>query len=163
LLEEGLAIVKAISDRYDGVRRNPWNQIEWGNHYTRAMASYSVLLALSGFRYSAVQRSVSFHPRLNPESFQCFFAAGSAWGLFSQRRQTGTLTAKIESRHGELKLQRVVLGIDAAAKVAITAPDGHSLSGKLTPSADDVQIDLSRELVIGEGQAASLVVSPAKP
>ena len=152
-----------MSERYDGVRRNPWNQIEWGNHYTRAMASYSVLLALSGFRYSAVEKCRNLPARISPESFQCFFAAGSAWGLYSQRQQKGTLTAKIESRHGELKLQRVVLGIEAAAKVAITAPDGHSLSGKLTPSADGVQIDLSRELVIGEGQAASLVVSPAKP
>jgi non-lysosomal glucosylceramidase len=158
LLEEGLAIVKAISDRYDGVRRNPWNQIEWGNHYSRAMASYSVLLALSGFRYSAPDRTVTFHPRLNAENFQCFFAAGSAWGLYSQKRQGGTLTAKIESRQGELKLQQVVLGSEAAAKVAITAPDGQLLSGKLTRSADGVQIDLSRELVIGEGQSAAFVV-----
>jgi len=62
LLDEGLAIVKAISDRYDGVRRNPWDQIEWGHHYTRAMASYSVFLALTGFRYSAVEGSlISLH------------------------------------------------------------------------------------------------------
>jgi uncharacterized protein (DUF608 family) len=30
LLEEGLAIARGVSDRYDGVRRNPWNQIERG-------------------------------------------------------------------------------------------------------------------------------------
>ena len=79
LIDEGMSIVKGISGRYDGVRRNPWNQIEWGNHYSRAMASYSVLLALSGFRYSAVDGEIVFQPRIRPEDFRCFFAAGSAW------------------------------------------------------------------------------------
>jgi len=83
LIDEGLSIVNAVSGRYDGVRRNPWNQIEWGNHYSRAMASYSVMLALSGFRYSAVDREIEFRPRLRAEDFQCFFSAGTAWGLYS--------------------------------------------------------------------------------
>ncbi len=77
LIDEGMQIVKGISGRYDGVRRNPWNQIEWGNHYARAMASYSVMLAMSGFRYSAVEREIVFQPRMHPEDFRCFFAAGS--------------------------------------------------------------------------------------
>ena len=107
LLEEGLAIVKAVSDRYDGGRRNPWNQIEWGNHYSRAMASYSVLLALSGFRYSAVERSVTFQPRLSSGDFRCFFAAGSGWGLYSQNQKGGRLTSKLECRHGKLVLRHL--------------------------------------------------------
>ena len=53
LLEEGLAIVKGVADRYDGLRRNPWNEVECGSHYARALASWSVLTALSGYGYSA--------------------------------------------------------------------------------------------------------------
>ena len=48
LVEEGLAIVKAVRDRYDGERRNPWNEVECGNHYARALSSWSLLTALSG-------------------------------------------------------------------------------------------------------------------
>jgi uncharacterized protein (DUF608 family) len=48
LLEEGLSIVKAVRDRYDGLRRNPWDEVECGHHYARAMSSWGVLLALSG-------------------------------------------------------------------------------------------------------------------
>jgi len=81
MVPEGLNIVKAISHRYDGARRNPWDQIEWGHHYSRAMASYSLLLALSGFRYSAVEGKIAFQPAVHREDFRSFFAAGTAWGL----------------------------------------------------------------------------------
>ncbi len=99
MIEEGLSVVNGICGRYDGVRRNPWNQIEWGNHYSRAMASYSVMLALSGFRCSAVERKLTFQPRIHSEEFRCFFAAGSGWGLYSQSSKTEALATRLECRH----------------------------------------------------------------
>jgi uncharacterized protein (DUF608 family) len=56
MIEEGLAIIKGARDRYDGIGRppiprNPWNEIECGGHYARAMSSWSILLALSGYEY----------------------------------------------------------------------------------------------------------------
>ena len=47
MIEEGFAIVKAARDRYDGIprppiQRNPWNEIECGGHYARAMSSVVV-------------------------------------------------------------------------------------------------------------------------
>ncbi|MDH7561587.1 MAG: GH116 family glycosyl hydrolase [bacterium] len=38
-IDEGLSVVKGARDRYDGLRRNPWEEIECGHHYARAMAS----------------------------------------------------------------------------------------------------------------------------
>lgn len=49
LLDEGLEVVEAVRHRYDGERRNPWNEFECGSNYARSMASYALLLALSGF------------------------------------------------------------------------------------------------------------------
>jgi non-lysosomal glucosylceramidase len=40
-----------IRARYDGEKRNPWDEAECGHHYARAMAAWSGVLALSGFRY----------------------------------------------------------------------------------------------------------------
>ena len=48
LHEEGLRILEALRGRYDGRRRNPYNEIECGDHYARAMAGWSVLEALGG-------------------------------------------------------------------------------------------------------------------
>jgi hypothetical protein len=50
-----LEIIMAIRARYDGLKRNPFNEAECGHHYARAMASWAAILALSGFEYSAVE------------------------------------------------------------------------------------------------------------
>src|SRR5260221_8971047 len=42
---EGLAILEGVRGRYDGTRRNPYNEIECGDHYSRAMAGWSLLQA----------------------------------------------------------------------------------------------------------------------
>jgi len=67
LMDEGLAIVKAVRERYDGERRNPWNEFECGSNYARSMASYSLLLALSGFEYDMRKGHIGFSPKINKE------------------------------------------------------------------------------------------------
>ena len=163
MIEEGLSIVKGISGRYDGVRRNPWNQIEWGNHYSRAMASYSVMLALSGFRCSAVERKLTFQPRIHPEDFRCFFAAGSGWGLYSQNSKAEALTSKIECRHGELILRRLVVGVGAVKKAftksTILGADRKQLRCSVKFLEDRFEIDLEEEHVLREGESATTVLT----
>ena len=73
--------MKAARSRYEGCTRNPWNEYECGNWYARAMASYALLGALSGFRYSAVERTLWFAPRLKARPFECFFSAASGSSL----------------------------------------------------------------------------------
>ncbi len=53
MTEEGLRILTGLRDRYDGSRRNPYNEIECGDHYSRAMAGFSVLDAWTGAWYDA--------------------------------------------------------------------------------------------------------------
>jgi hypothetical protein len=104
-VKEGLTIVKAMRTRYDGRIRNPWNEYECGNYYARAMSSYALLAALSGFRYSAVQRALWFAPQLGIRPFKSFFSAASGFG-------TITLDAKsltIQILEGELAVEKLVL------------------------------------------------------
>jgi non-lysosomal glucosylceramidase len=88
---ESRDILRAIRSRHDGVRRNPWNEYECGSHYARALASYGLLIALSGMRYDAVEGTLSF--RETP--FRSFWsipgsATGGAWGI-AERREDGSL------------------------------------------------------------------------
>jgi non-lysosomal glucosylceramidase len=163
LIDEGLQIVKGISGRYDGVRRNPWNQIEWGNHYARAMASYSVMLAMSGFRYSAVEREIVFQPRMHPEDFRCFFAAGSAWGSYSQQLNNGSLKATVDCRYGEMKLRHVLLGGEQTkttfSTASVVAPDGRKVECSLAPSKRGIRIDLNDDVSIGAGQSLTATLA----
>ncbi len=67
-IEKGLEIVRVCRKRYDGVRRNPFNEYECGHWYARALSSYSLLEALSGVRYDAVDKALRAHPALVSES-----------------------------------------------------------------------------------------------
>jgi len=87
-VDEGIEIVEALRARHDGVRRNPWNEVECGNHYARSMASWALLLALSGMRISAENGGATFEPADEllsaPEPFKVFWSDGRNWGVYSQ-------------------------------------------------------------------------------
>ena len=104
-MNEGLSIVKAMRSRYDGRVRNPWNEYECGNYYARAMASYALLGALAGFRYSAVQRALWFGPQLHSLPFKTFFSTASGFGTIVL--VLGSLC--IQMIEGELALEKLVL------------------------------------------------------
>lgn len=45
---EAERVVRNVRDRYDGRRRNPFDEAEYGHHYVRALASWSVFRAFAG-------------------------------------------------------------------------------------------------------------------
>jgi len=75
-VDEGLTIVKSVRERHDGYRRNPWNEVECGHHYARSMASWALLLALSGFKYDMLKGTISFKPKINEDNFTSFWSTG---------------------------------------------------------------------------------------
>jgi hypothetical protein len=113
LLNEGLTIVKAVRSRYDGRTRNPWNEYECGNWYARAMASYSLLGALAGFRYSAVERTLWFGPQLNIRPFKSFFSTAFGFGTIGLDDRS----VSIQMIEGELPIEKLVLTVGGEARV----------------------------------------------
>ena len=79
----GIELIANIRRRYDGERRNPWNEAECGHHYARAMASWAGMVALSGFHYNGVQTSLRVQPRVNAQNFKCVWSTGTGWGSFA--------------------------------------------------------------------------------
>jgi len=100
-VEEGLRIVKACRERHNGIERSPWNEVECGHHYARSLASYGVLLALTGFRCDAVNKILYFKPAINREDFVVFFCCGDGWGLYRG--------GKIETLCGDLSEYKVIV------------------------------------------------------
>lgn len=114
MLDEGLAIAKAARERYDGVPRppiprNPWSEIECGGHYARAMASWSLLTAVSGFEYDGPAGRLGFAPRLRPERFKALFTAAEGWGTFAQQVEANRHRVTIEVSAGALSLRTLEL------------------------------------------------------
>ncbi|HEY9075639.1 MAG TPA: GH116 family glycosyl hydrolase [Anaerolineaceae bacterium] len=81
--EQALTIVRAARSRYDGHTRNPWNEYECGSYYARAMSSFGLLLAVSGFRYRAPTGTLEIAPQVDERPFTCFFSTATAWGTLT--------------------------------------------------------------------------------
>ena len=111
LLEEGLAITRTIHDRYHPSKRNPYNEVECSDHYSRAMASYGVFLNICGFRYHGPEGRLSFSPQLFPENFKAAFTAAAGWGAYSQSLENGIRQARITLRYGQLTLKTLALAL----------------------------------------------------
>jgi len=108
MVDEGLEILEALRRRYDGSRRNPYNEIECGDHYSRAMAGWSITEALSGLRYDGTQNSIRFSPVRSENSTKLPFVIGSAWGTVSFG-SNGNTRADLDCAFGEVTLRKLVL------------------------------------------------------
>jgi uncharacterized protein (DUF608 family) len=135
-LAEGLKIVKAVRDRHNGYRRNPWNEVECGNHYSRSMASWALIDALCGHQWSATDRTLRFAPKMAADNFRSFFAAGTAWGAFSQKLTNRGGTATIDVQHGSMTVSRVILTPGRAPRTLKVSLGGKPRRGNLIPRDD---------------------------
>ncbi|HZR58852.1 MAG TPA: GH116 family glycosyl hydrolase [Terriglobales bacterium] len=77
--DEGLEIVRACRSRYDGRIRNPFDEIEAGHWYARAMSSYALLQAFSGARFDAVEKILYLRPAIKGD-FRCFLSTATGFG-----------------------------------------------------------------------------------
>ncbi len=144
VVTEGLAVTRAVHDRYHASRRNPWNEVECGDHYARSMASYGVFLAACGFEYHGPKRHVGFAPRVFSRTdgsrgapFKCAFTTAEGWGTFSQQPADRAANCRILLKWGELRVRTIALAVPETAhpknvKVTIAgrvAESSHSQSG----------------------------------
>lgn len=104
---DGMKCIRAIRARYDGQRRSPWDEAECGHHYARAMASWTAVLALTGFQYDGVNQTMTFAGK----NGRWFWSNGSAWG-----------TCVIRGRRVELSVSQ---GLLAVKEVKLTGV-GHA-------------------------------------
>jgi len=118
LTADGLKCIRAIRDRYDGHKRSPWDEAECGHHYARAMASWTAVLALTGFQYSAVTGTIEFAAATKPVTW--FWSTGNAWGTCRQQPRRGKIQVTFRVEQGTLRLRSVKLAGAGAAAIKDT-------------------------------------------
>jgi uncharacterized protein (DUF608 family) len=101
-IEEGLEIVRACRDRYDGRVRNPFNEYESGHWYARAMSSYGLLQGLSGARYDAVEKVLYLQPSVTGD-FRAFLSTATGYGTVGIRAGQPF----IEVRQGTIEVREI--------------------------------------------------------
>jgi len=103
-VEAGLEMVRAVRERHDGYKRNPWNEAEAGDHYARSLASWGVYAALCGSEVDLVEGTLRFTPAISAEEFSAFFICGRAWGVYRQSidPSSGAVAHEVEVLYGDL-------------------------------------------------------------
>ncbi len=166
MLTEALAICRAAHDRYHPAKRNPWNEVECGDHYSRAMASYGVFLALCGFEYHGPKGHLGFAPRLQPEDFRAAFTAAEGWGTIAQQRQADQQRQQIVVRWGRLRLGSLAFELPDGAKLVdltVTA-NGRQLEAVAAQQEQSrrIYIKLAEPVTIHSGQTLEAVLKLAR-
>jgi len=113
MTQEGLDIVRRCRDRYDGVRRNPFNEYECGHWYARALSSYGLLQALSGARYDAVDKTLHIDSRVG-DDFRSLLCTAGGYGTVGLREGHPFL----EVKSGKIDVEHVfVSGAEISKKL----------------------------------------------
>jgi len=127
MVKEGVALVKAVRDRYDGERRNPWNEVECGSNYARSMASYALLNAFSGLRFDMVRQEIGFQPvHAVAGRFKSFWSLGTAWGEVDIRPDGATLHV----RYGELTIKTLAFSLSKGGGTVSVTLQGRRVPHK---------------------------------
>jgi uncharacterized protein (DUF608 family) len=158
IVDEALAIVKGARERYDGTKRNPWNEIECGGHYARAMSSFALLTAAQGGLYDGPAGVIGFAPRLAPEKHRSFFAGAEGWGTFEQTRSDREQRATLAIAWGTLAVRELRVQAPWPAREAVvSAPWGESKVA-LEREGDWLRVPLGerRRLAAGQSLTAAL-------
>jgi uncharacterized protein (DUF608 family) len=122
--KNGLQCMQNTRDRYDGRKRSPFDEAECGHHYARAMITWAAGLALSGFRFSGVERMMRFSRR--PGTW--FWSNGYAWGTCTLKPRRSGMGVTLSVLHGSLVLSRFEIADVGEHQFARTARIGRGRS-----------------------------------
>ena len=115
--ERAEAVVKAIRDRYDGEKRNPWSEIECGSNYARSMASYGLLLAYSEFFCNMPESYIHFGGK---KSGTYPWSGAGTWGTVTSSKNGMVITVLGDP------LKITYIGTINAARTISVKIDGQS-------------------------------------
>jgi uncharacterized protein (DUF608 family) len=142
LVRQGVECVTNARFRFDGERRNPWDEPECGHHYARAMSAWSPVVALTGFYWHGPSRKLKIAPRMRAASVKLFWATGTGWGTFTQ----AAARVSLKVLHGRLPLRSVEIpagGVRGSASLL-----GQPVLG----SYKDKTFSFAEEIVLREGE-----------
>jgi hypothetical protein len=153
MTDEAMVICRAVHDRYQPSLANPYNEVECGDHYARAMASWGVYLSLAGFSYNGPAGRIGFAPKINADSFRAAFTTAEGWVVFEQKRENGHQTNQLKVVRGSLRLQEVSLGLPVgkAVGVAQVTLDGKPFPAIVAGEAGRVTLSVESDTVLKAG------------
>ena len=159
MVDEGLEIVRNLRARHDGTRRNPYNEIECGDHYARAMAGWTVLDALSGLDYDGAHKSISFGSAAGPENVRYPFVVGTGWGTFARTKTASGWEIEISLRLRQRRIRIPARWRSSRRQSIQLSLDDKSVSATPIKGVEGVVFSVPPGFVIRAGQTLTGIIS----
>ncbi len=156
MVQQGVECIRNIRARYDGEKRNPWDEAECGHHYARAMASWSSVVAISGFDYDGRQAAVVAVPRIPHSTFQCFWSNGTGWGTFSYAAVGGGTRFTLRVMAGKLNCRSCE--ITGAGRTTSAQINGGRQEHTIEAASGRTIFRFSEPVTVTQGQSLQLEV-----
>ena len=160
MLTEGLSIMKAVHERYNGAKRNPYDEVECSSHYARSMASYGIYIAVCGFSYHGPKGELGFAPKINPEDFKCAFTTAEGWGTFMQKIENKAHSCNILLNYGQLFLKMFtteLLNNSAIESVSVALEDSK-IPIEFGQKGKNLQVKFKSEINMKNNETLSIKV-----
>jgi uncharacterized protein (DUF608 family) len=148
MVQQAREVVRSVHERQARSGRL-WNHMECGDHYYRAMSSWSVLLSLTGFRLDVPRGTVTFAPAADGD-FRAPWVAPTGWGTFG-RSADGL---KVECAAGSLRWKALRCGVPAGELRAQLDGEERAVTvsewdrGAVLEFADAAELRAGGELVV---------------
>jgi non-lysosomal glucosylceramidase len=156
MTKEGVECVENIRARFDGEKRNPWDEPECGHHYARAMSSWSTVVALSGFLYDGPAAAVTAVPKMPRDNFKCFWAMGTGWGTYSLRRNNAGTIFSIKVLAGTLACNSCEIA--ATGIMAAVESGGRTVKNRVTRNHERALVTFDETLRLASNDEIRMTV-----
>jgi len=158
LVDKGLMQVRLMHERYLGAKRNPWNEVECGSHYSRSMASHGACIAACGYEYHGPKGFLAFAPRVTPENFRAPFTVAQGWGTYSQQSQSSDFKAQIVLKWGKLRVKTLAFDVAGKPRNITVTVNGRSVAATHVFDKGRVKITLAADAVINVGEKIEVMI-----
>ncbi|HUT31678.1 MAG TPA: GH116 family glycosyl-hydrolase [Sedimentisphaerales bacterium] len=158
LVDKGLMQVRLMHERYLGAKRNPWNEVECGSHYSRSMASHGAFVAACGYEYHGPKGFLAFAPRVTPESFRAPFTAAQGWGTYTQQSHPSDFRARIVLKWGKLRVRTLALAVAEKPHNVSVMLNASPVAAAHVFDKGRVKITLAADAVITAGEKIEVMI-----
>lgn len=148
---DGVKIVETVHRRYLRAGQ-PWNHIECGGHYSRAMSSWATLLAATGFKPDLPNNALEISPKA-PGRFHAPWFTSAAYGTI----HCAGRTISIHCVSGKLELKRLKT-VPGAKSVSLNS---RPLQAHVTRSGNAAVFEFPSRIVLANNETISISVADA--
>lgn len=160
-VEDAMKILAGVRARYDGRERSPWNDIECGDHYARAMSSWTLLEAAAGQHYDADSGLLAFHPKLSSDRFRCLFVTSGGWGTYEERKAGNNQVHTCAAAYGKIAFTRLEFTYrgNSTAPAASATLNGNPLPLRARRAGQSVRLESEAGLELSAGETLRVEIT----